>query len=1447
MRHLRIFALALIVSPSPLVAAEPLRVLFLGDQGHHRPSERAAQLIPVMATRGIEITYTENTADLNLDKLSKYDALVIYANTTQIAPSEEKALLEYVTKGGGFVPLHCASYCFLNSPAYIALVGAQFQRHGTGEFDTKVVDAQHPITKGLEPFHTWDETYVHTKLNNDRHDLQTRAEGDRQEPWTWIRNQGKGRVFYTAYGHDHRTWGHPGFQDLIERGIRWAANKGEVFDSRPRVASGLKPFEYEPAKIPFYLPSQRWGTQGAAINKMQRPVPAAESVKHMAVPDGFEVKLFATEPQIGKPITMAWDHRGRLWVAETVDYPNELQRPGEGRDRISILEDTDGDGQADKFTVFADKLSIPTSIAFANGGIVVFSPPNTLFLKDTDGDDRADERKVLFTGWGTQDTHAGPSNMRYGLDNWIYGIVGYSGFLGEIGGETHNFRQGLYRFRPDGSKLEFLRNTNNNSWGVGFSEDGLLFGSTANGCPSVYLPIPNRYYESVRGWSPSVLANIADSNRFFPITDKVRQVDWHGGFTAGAGHALYTARTYPKPYWNSTAFVTEPTGHLVATFSLERRGSDVASHNLWNLVASDDEWTSPILADVGPDGNVWIIDWYNFIVQHNPTPQGHQTGKGNAYVTPLRDKTHGRIYRIVAKGVKPSATKPLDPNDGPGLVAALKSDNMLWRMHAQRLLVERGKNDVVPDLIRLVDDPSVDDIGLNPAAIHALWTLSGLGVFDKGPNGEATATSSVLAALSHSSAGVRRNALHVLPQVVRSRDDVLKDASILKTFESRLGDKDGQVRLAAWLALADMPKSKSLAELMVVSLASGRADNDRWLPDAATSAAAAHDALFLSALAAYKFERTPSPAVLSVAGRVAEHYARGGPADSVGSLMVSLGGSDKIVGDIIVFGLAKGWPKDRPVTFDEATEKALVMLLGKVSPEAKGQLIGLADRWGSKAIEKYTSEIAGSFLASAKDSTKPEDSRVDAAKRLIDFRKSDAQSAGELLKLITPRTSSALASGIVAAVSQSESAKVGPAILEALPVMTPSVRAEALRALLGRAEWTSAFMTAVEEGNVQLAALSLDQKQALATHPDKSIARRAKALLDRGGGLPDADRQKVIEQLSPIVLKGGDPARGKQVFTQQCAKCHTHSGEGGKVGPDLTGMAAHSKEELLVHMIDPSRSVEGNFVAYTVATTDGRVLNGLLASESKTAIELVDAEGKTNKILREDIDELAASKKSLMPDGFEKQVPSESIADVLAFLTQRGKYLPLDLRKVATIVSTKGMFFDADSSVERLVFPDWSPKTFEGVPFHLVDPQGDRVPNVVMLYGPQGNFPPKMPRSVSLPCNMPAKAIHFLSGVSGWGAGSSDVRPSTSMIVRLHYSDGQNEDHPLRNGIHFADYIRQIDVPGSKLAFPLRGQQIRYLAIEPKRTTVPIERIELVKGNDPTAPIVMAVTVEGTE
>ncbi len=382
-------------------------------------------------------------------------------------------------------------------------------------------------------------------------------------------------------------------------------------------------------------------------------------------------------------------------------------------------------------SVFADKLSIPTAIVCYRGGALVQDGQKTIFLKDIDGDDKADIRQELITGWAIGDTHGGVSNFQYGLDNWIWAMQGYNDSHPVINGEEQQgFRQGFWRFRvepgaPDktapvakignGAKLddatvakhtlrvrelEFVRATDNNTWGIGISEEGLIFGSTANRNPSNFMPIPNRYYEQVKGWSPSTLQMISDTYKFSPATDKIpsRPTWWiHGA----AGHALYTARAYPREWWNRLAFVCEPTGHLIGAFVLNRDGAGYKSTSPFNLLASDDEWAAPIMAEVGPDGMMWVSDWYNYIVQHNPTPHGFETGRGNAYESDLRDKKHGRIYRVVYKGqpeeIPAAAKKALEAakakdfaKSNDALIQLLAHPTMRWRLNAQHLLIQRG-------------------------------------------------------------------------------------------------------------------------------------------------------------------------------------------------------------------------------------------------------------------------------------------------------------------------------------------------------------------------------------------------------------------------------------------------------------------------------------------------------------------------------------------------------------------------------------------------------------------------------------------------------------------------------------------------------------------------------------------------------------------------------------
>lgn len=223
-----VLATALVVGLFTVTSsAAPLRVLFLGDNAGHRPTNRFALMQPALASRGIELTYTDKLSDLNPDMLGRFDALLIYANHTRISPEQEKALLDYVESGHGLVPIHCASFCFLNSPKYIELVGGQFKSHGTGVFKETIVNGGHPVMKGVTAIESWDESYVHTKHNTNRLVLAERRDDKGNEPYTWVREAGKGRVFYTAWGHDQRTWSNPQFVALIDNGIRWAVAGGK--------------------------------------------------------------------------------------------------------------------------------------------------------------------------------------------------------------------------------------------------------------------------------------------------------------------------------------------------------------------------------------------------------------------------------------------------------------------------------------------------------------------------------------------------------------------------------------------------------------------------------------------------------------------------------------------------------------------------------------------------------------------------------------------------------------------------------------------------------------------------------------------------------------------------------------------------------------------------------------------------------------------------------------------------------------------------------------------------------------------------------------------------------------------------------------------------------------------------------------------------------------------
>jgi putative membrane-bound dehydrogenase-like protein len=525
----------------------------------------------------------------------------------------------------------------------------------------------------------------------------------------------------------------------------------------------------------------------------QKPFSPQGSMERTQVPADCELKLFAAEPDIAKPIAFAWDERGRCWVVETRDYPHGVSENQAGQDSVKICEDTDGDGKADKFTVFADKLNLPTGIVFARQGIIVAAPPQFIYLEDTNGDDKADKREVIIDCWGIRDTHAQASSLHYGFDNWIYGCVGYSGIEGYVGGKQHQFAMGTYRFKANGSAIEFLHQFTNNAWGHSTNDAGDQFGGTANGAPIFFGGIPaTAYAEGSRGQTAKKI-NVVDTCH--TITPNFRQVDVFGGYTAAAGSNFIYSDALPKRF-QGMAMVCEPTMKVVSLMDVQPDGAGYKALDAFNLYASSDEWNSPVHAEVGPDGAVWVADFENYIIQHNPTPSKERggfvatTGVGGAHENELRDHSRGRIYRITAKG-------------------SAKDTNTLY----SRLLKQQR---------RIEDSTDQSD----PTDLHGLWVLHAQGKLTPQLH---------QAALISKDAKLRRNAIRALGSDKAAQD--------LFFGSGVFSDPDLNTRLAAFVKLADFPTTEEIKTLVKKLASDPVVKNDEWLAEAAKMLGKKHKAL----------------------------------------------------------------------------------------------------------------------------------------------------------------------------------------------------------------------------------------------------------------------------------------------------------------------------------------------------------------------------------------------------------------------------------------------------------------------------------------------------------------------------------------------------------------------------------------------------------------------------
>ena len=530
------------------------------------------------------------------------------------------------------------------------------------------------------------------------------------------------------------------------------------------------------------------------------------SINCTQVAPGLRAEMWASEATPAKALNLqafTFDERGRMWAVETFDYPNNITAPFAGHDRVVILEDTDGDRVADKTTVFVDKLNIPQGIEITPQGVVVAMPPHLVVFEDKNGDDKADapEGRILYTGFNKAnpgDTHGGISSLRYGMDNWLYGESGYNG--GNVKGVS--VPAGVWRARMDGSKFEMVSSTAfGNSHGFGFMEDGQMFASAANGMHSQQAVVPGMPAQNM-------FTNEANE-KIFPATKDLVQGDWVGFFSAATDHEFYTARLMPQAWWNRAAFVSEGSGHVVNLDFLQPNKSawkgfhDPLQHN---LMASSDAWFAPIATRVGPDGGVWVVDWYTYIILHNGIDCAAYGGcPGGAWPNPLRNRTRQRVYRLVPADGKLDAVSDLRTATYAQLVATLKHGNMLWRLMAQKLILRKAvtpadKATVEALLVEALKSRGKDALGLDGYALHALWTAEGLGLF----TANAAKWDPILKGLLlHPSPAVRMNVAKAMPATAASAQ-AIKD-------QGRVNDEDPYVRLWTLLALAGMPRTDGIA------------------------------------------------------------------------------------------------------------------------------------------------------------------------------------------------------------------------------------------------------------------------------------------------------------------------------------------------------------------------------------------------------------------------------------------------------------------------------------------------------------------------------------------------------------------------------------------------------------------------------------------------------------